>query len=179
LYLKKEVSRADWADWLFQNHIFVVSDYAEKLATQFEASKDLVVASSILHDIADAVMARENPKHEEESNKIAEEFLKKCDFNEEEIEIIVYDAIRFHGCKNGETPKTLVGKVMASADAVAHLKSKFYDYALETLQKNESMEEIRDWALPKIERDYKNKIFFDEVRKEVKIDYDRVKSLFN
>jgi len=179
LYNKKENTRDEWADWLYKNHIFLVAEYSKQLAKRYEANSDLVVAASILHDIADAVMQRENPGHEEKSNKIAEEFLAECDFTEEEIKIIVGDIIKFHGCKKGEVPKTLEGKIMASADAMAHLKSNFYDFALGMKQKDENLnEKIRNWALSKIERDYYNKIFFDEIRNEVKNDYERVKELF-
>lgn len=179
LYERKESTRADWADWLYQNHIFVVAKYAEELANRFGANIDLVVSASILHDIADAIMARENLEHEEKSNEIARELLKECGFTADEIVIIVDDAIKFHGCKNGNLPKTLEGKVMASADALAHLKSNFYDYALKKLLNDgDSVEEIRKWALPKIERDYRNKIFFGDVRSETTRDYERVKALF-
>ncbi len=75
-------------------------------------------------------------------------------------------------------PKTLEGKVMATADAMAHLKSNFYDYALDTLKKTDTVDDINNWALPKIERDYRDKIFFEDVRLELKSDYERVKGLF-
>ena len=178
LYDKKENTRDEWADWLYKNHIFLVAKYSKQLAKRYGVNSDLAFAASMLHDIADAVMQRENPRHEEKSNKIAEEFLKECDFTKEEIKIIVGDIIKFHGCKNGEVPKTLEGKIMASADAMAHLKSNFYDFALEIKQKDENLNEIKNWALFKIERDYHKKIFFDEIRNEVKNDYERVQELF-
>lgn len=178
LYERKENTRDEWADWLCNNHIFIVAKYSEQLSKRYGANKDLAMAASMLHDIADAKIPRENPEHEERSNKIAEELLAECDFTKNEIEIIRNDILKFHSCKNGEMPKTLEGKIMASADAMAHLKSSFYDFALEMKQKNESLNEIRNWALSKIERDYYKKIFSDEIRKEVKKDYERVKNLF-
>lgn len=178
LYERKQTGRADWADYLYQKHIFIVAENAKLLAKRFGANMDIVIAASMLHDIADAIMARENPEHEERGNLIARDYLKECDFGADEIKIIVDDAIKFHGCKNSEIPKTLEGKVMATADATAHLKSDFYDYALIFLKKTDSMEEIKNWALPKIERDYWSKIFFDEIRTEAKVDYERVKALF-
>ncbi len=178
LYKSKNPNRGDWADWLFENHIVVVAENARQLASRFGGNSDLAEAASLLHDIADAIMARENPLHEEQSKLIAREYLRESHFSAEEIQIIVDDAIQFHGCRNGEFPKTLDGKIMATADALAHIKSNFYDYALEVLKKTDTLDEIRNWALPKIERDYRNKIFFDEVRLEIKSDYERVKGLF-
>ncbi len=178
LYGKKDTGRADWADWLYQNHIFLVADNAKQLAKRFGGNSDIVVSASMLHDIADAIMSRENPLHEEKSKEIARNLLSECKFSEDEIDIIVNDAIEFHGCKNGLIPKTLEGKVMATADAMAHLKSNFYDYALDTLKKTDTVDDINNWALPKIERDYRDKIFFEDVRLELKSDYERVKGLF-
>ena len=178
IYQARNPDRADWADWLFENHIFVVAGYAEKLAERFGANKELAMAAGMLHDIADAIMSRENPEHELKSEEIARSLLQQTGFWEQEIKIIVDDAIRFHGCHGTNLPQTLEGKVMATADALAHLATKFYDFALERLREKESLAEIRTWASSKIERDYLKKIFFAEVRTEIFQDYKRVKRLF-
>lgn len=76
-------------------------------------------------------------------------------------------------------PNFLEGKVMATADAVAHLTTNFYNQFLSRITGDgRSPEEIPDWVLEKIERDFIKKIFFDEVREEVRADYERVKQLF-
>lgn len=65
---------------------------------------------------------------------------------------------------------------MATADAVVHLTSDFYTYALSALpDEGKTLEQIREWALPKIERDFHTKIFFDEIREEVYQDYEKAK----
>ncbi|MDO8505364.1 MAG: HD domain-containing protein [bacterium] len=160
LYSARNPNRADWADWLYRNHIFIVTDNAGKLAERFGAQKDLAMAAAMLHDVADAVMPRESEHHEEESIKLAKCFLVESGFSEDEIKIIVDDAIRFHGCHGVSLPQTVEGKVMSTADALAHLQTEFYDFALRALQKNEAIEQIREWALSKIERDFRKKIFF-------------------
>jgi len=178
LYLAKASDRDDWADWLFENHVFVVAKNAERIAERFGAKKDLAIAAAMLHDVADSVMSREDESHEEKSLSMARRLLCECNFSEEEISIIVDDAIRFHGCRGVNIPKTLEGRAMASADAIAHLQTDFYDFALKTLQKEETMENIRLWALPKIERDYRIKISFEELRGEMNAEYERAKNLF-
>lgn len=178
LYEEKRDTRADLADWLYENHIFVVAENASKLVDRFGGRKDIAVAASMLHDVADAVMLREDKRHEEKSNSIAEKFLKESNFSEDEIKTIVDDAIRFHGCKNGEIPKTLEGKIMATADALAHLQTNFYDFIIDFYKGKDSLEDIKNWGLSKIERDYRDKIFFEEVREEVTSSYDRLKTLF-
>src|ERR1035437_1094128 len=166
LYQVRNPNRAEWADWLADNHIFVVSEYAGKFADKYGANKDLCMAAAMLHDIADSVMVRENSEHEEKSYEMARALLRATGFTEKEIVVIVDDAIRFHGCHDGNNPKSLEGKVMAAADGLAHIKTNFYDFALQRLKTNESPEEIRNWAIPKIERDYRKKISFPEIREE-------------
>lgn len=180
LYLAKNESRADWADWLYAHHVFVVAGYGGELANRFGANKELSMAAGMLHDIADAVMKRENPEHEEKSMEIARGLLRDAGFNDEEIKIVVDDAIRLHGCHNGITPRTFEGKVMATADALAHLKTDFYDHAVKTFRaQKESAEDIKQWIFSKLERDFNAKILFDEIKEEAKPDYERLKSFFS
>lgn len=175
LYLAKHPERGDWADWLYADHIFVVAEYAGELAARYGAKKDLAMAAGMLHDIADAVMSRFDSRHEAESVKIARQFLGESGFSDEEIRIVVDDAIRFHSCHDEAIPSSPEGKVMATADALAHLKTDFYPHAVELRKQRMSMDEIRAWALPKIERDFQAKIRFDEVREAVRPDYERLK----
>jgi len=179
LYLSKNDSRDSWADWLYENHIFLVSDKAGELADKYGANREIAVASAMLHDIADAVMSRFTELHEEESFKIAKSFLKNSCFSDEEIAVIVDDAMKFHSCRDGNIPNTLEGKVMATADAVIHLSSNFYEHAiLEKKKDGMTIPEISLWAIPKIERDFNIKIFFEDERKEMFPYYEKQKSLF-
>jgi hypothetical protein len=179
LYGAKHPERADWADWLYANHVLIVGDYAEQLAERYGARKDLAVAAALLHDVADAVMQRENPLHEETSFDMARQLLRETGFNEEEVALIVDDAIRFHSCKDGQSPRSLEGKVMAAADGVAHVATDFYDFGIQKFNDDgESTEATKAWGLPKIERDYWKKISFEDLRKEHEAGYERVKALF-
>lgn len=179
LYLSKNESKDGWADWMYENHIFLVADKAGELANKYGASSELVMASAMLHDIADAVMSRFADSHEVESLKIAKIFLEESGFSNEEIAIVVDDAIKFHSCRNGHIPKTSEGKIMATADAVIHLSSNFYEHAiLEKKKDGTPIEEIKDWAIPKIERDFNTKIFFEDVKKEMFPYYEKQKALF-
>jgi putative nucleotidyltransferase with HDIG domain len=178
LYLTKNPKRADWADWLFENHIFVVAKKAGELADRFGAKKELCEAAALLHDIADTVMRREDERHDVESESIARMLLEKTGFSAQEITIIVDDAIHFHSCKNGKLPQTLEGKIMATADALAQLQTNFFEFALETFQQYKSRDDIKKWALSKIERDFRVKIFFVEVQDQVIKDYEKAKSVF-
>jgi len=178
LYEVKNPNRADWADWLYEHHVFIVAENAKILAKRYGANEEVVMASAMLHDVADAEMSRFDDRHKNRSIEIASDFSLKAGFSEKEVEDII-DALQYHNCRDGQIPSSLEGKVMATADAVAHLATNYYTLALEALVKEEkAKDQIRSWALPKIERDFTNKIFFDEVREEVRGDYERVKDLF-
>lgn len=140
------------------------------------ANKELAMAAGMLHDVADAVMSRHDPRHTEESTRMAREMLTACAFSEEEIRTIVNDALAFHGCHHGQVPQTLEGKVMATADALVHLQTDFYAHGIEAMRATKTNEEIGRWVFPKLERDLNDKILFDEIREEARPDYERVKA---
>ena len=180
LYTEKNTSRAkDWADYMYRDHIFKVADKARELAERFGANPELAVAAAMLHDIADSVMSRENRKHETESMNIARGILRISGFTDEEITIIVDDAIKYHSCHGTETPKTFEGKIMATADAVVHLQSDFYDFAVQTfMARGEKNSDILHWGMERTDRDFNKKIFFPEVQDEVRPDFERSRRRF-
>ena len=180
LYLDKNTSREkDWADYLHASHVYKVADTARELAERFNANADIAVAAAMLHDVADAVMPRKDPRHEHESMTIARSLLRACGFTDEEIKIVVDDAIKHHSCIGGDQPKTLEGKVMATADAVVHLQTDFYDFAVKSFtERGERNADISKWGLEKTDRDFNKKIFFLEVQEEVRPDFERERRRF-
>ncbi len=178
LYLARREKRAAWADWLHDHHVFVVADFAGMIAERIGANKELAMAAGMLHDIADAVMSRFDSKHKEESDRIARELLLQTGYGPDEIAVIVDDAIQFHACSSGNIPATLEGKAMATGDALGHLKTDFYSFGIHMMKKEKTVEEIKKWGLPKIERDFNDKILFDDIREETRTDYERAKALF-
>jgi HD superfamily phosphodiesterase len=179
LYSAKDPNRADWADWIYENHVLLVADEAVKIAVEFGGNPDLAEAAGLLHDVADAVMKREDSGHEENSLAIARNFMRKAGYALNEIAIVVDDAIVRHGCHGDIRPATLEGKAMASGDAVVHLVSDFYEFAEKEMLVMDSRRDIARWALPKIDRDFINKIAYDDVRKKVEPDYIRLKNHFH
>ena len=177
LYAQKNSDRDEWADWLYPNHVVVVTENAERLAELYDANAELAAAAAVLHDVADAVMAREKPEHEKRSIELAMQLLEQTGFTREERDVVA-DALRLHSCRT-ELPHSLEGRVMAAADGLAHVATDFYDFAIrEKHKEGETDEQIRAWGMPKIDRDYYKKISFDDLREEVAADYERVKALF-
>lgn len=156
----------------------VVGYNAVELAKRFKAPVDQCRAAAILHDIADVRMSRFDPQHEEETLNMARKLLRGAGFNDEEIATIVDDALKFHSCHDGVKPSTLVGKILATADALGHLNTDFYTYTTQNLMPSRPEEQKRSWAAKKIPRDYYDKIAFDNVRKETKSNFDKLSALF-
>ena len=179
LYASNEPDRADWASWLIDNHVLVVADYATGLALKHGADLVLSRAAALLHDIADVRMKRNNKDHVEESLRIARGLMSDFGFSEEDITIVVDDAIRFHSCHDQERPSSLEGKILSTSDSLAHLKTDFYIFATWALGRENSLEEVKSWTLKKLERDLNTKIFFDDVREDVRPDYETIKKLFS
>lgn len=178
LYNAKDPQRTEWADWLGEHHVFTVADNATKLARRFGANPELARAAALLHDIADTKMSRFDPAHEEASLMIARDLLRSAHFAAKEIDNIVEDAIRYHSCHDGHVPESLEGKVLATADSLAHLQTDFYVFATWSLGKHKSYEDTKTWVLKKIHRDFHDKILFSEVQQEVRADYDQLETLF-
>lgn len=179
LYHAEHPDRAEWADWIYEGHVVLVGNEAKSIASRFGGNLELAEAAGLLHDVADTVMKRERPDHEARSFEIARKLLTECGFSEDEITTVVDDAIAKHSCHGDVRPESLEGKVMASADGVVHMKSDFYSIAESRRKQFQTPQEIADWALPKIERDFNNKIAFEELREEVRPEYDRLKTHFS
>ncbi len=170
---------ADWAEYMLSSHVFAVANKAGEIAERFGANKELATAAGMLHDVADAVLKRQDPRHGDESKSIARKFLSEFGFTDDEIRIVVDDAIEYHSCRGNDAPQTPEGKAMATADAVVHLQSDFYEFAVDIFTKRgESAAEIKKWGLEKIDRDFNKKIFFPEVKNEVRADFERLKARF-
>lgn len=180
LYNDKLDGREDWADWLYPNHVVIVARNAKKIAKLKGADVELSQVAALLHDVADFKMKRANPKHEEESLKTAREVMEQNGYSEDEIKLVVDDAIRYHSCHGNERPKSKEGLVLATADSLAHLQTNFYLFAVWEFGKSGlSLNDLKEWVLKKIERDLFNKISFDDIREEVRPDYEMIKNLFS
>ncbi len=168
-----------WTEYLYEHHIFFVADMARDLSVEFWVDPEFAVAASLLHDIADAIVDRTHPDHMKISEMTALDLLEKAWFWKEEIDIIVYDIIAKHSCRNGTKPTSIEWQIMTTADAIYHLVSDFCEFAIaQNIRKWQSPETIRKWWLAKIERDFFIKISFDEVRERYRADYERCKKLF-
>lgn len=173
-------SKQNIALWMWQNHLQFVAQKALELSGKFNANADLAVAGAFLHDFGDVFVSRHANNHEEISKQEAIKVLQKADYSSQEIQEILENVIAPHSCYEGNMPETLEGKVLATADALAHLTTDFYvQFAWKNMPDGKSYQEFLVWVSEKLERDFNDKIFFEEIKKEVQEKYLALKLVFN
>ncbi len=80
-----------------------------------------------------------------------------------------------HRCKKYK-PQTLEQKILATADAISHFKPPFYLW-FSTISTKPLKEQLES-NLQKLERDYNEKIFFEDERNSVRKEYEVLKNWF-
>ncbi len=182
IYKEASANSDSWIDWGYPNHVLKVVHYAEQLAYRFKGNIEFVVAGALLHDIADAVMPRGGAEHQQKSEVMAKELLTDCEFSDAETAVIINDVIAPHSCREG-APEMVEGKILATADAMAHLLTDFYvvfcwrHYG--AAGNDLSYKQYKEWVLKRLEKDFHRKIQFDEVRKETLPSYSALKQVFS
>ena len=174
-----ESSQESFAQWMWANHVPVVAKKTEELAQKFGADEDLAVAGAWLHDFGDAFVHRHSDQHEEISENKAIEVLKQSGYSEQEINKILEEIIAPHSCRDGFLPEIIEGKVLATADALAHLTTDFYiQFTWMHLPENKTYDEFVEWVTEKLDRDFNSKIFFDQIKEEVRSKYEALVLVF-
>ena len=141
-------------------HIKPVIEYSKQMADKYNADKEAVWLGATLHDIAR--LTDEEP-HDEIGSAKAYNLLIEKGFDKELAEK-VKSIILTHRCRK-YSPETVEQKIVASADAMAHFLPPFYLWIGKYSSKN--FEGIVEGNLRKIERDYNEKIFFEDEKKMV------------
>lgn len=168
-----------FGQWMWKNHVPFVAHKAEELATTYGANTDWAVAGAWLHDFGDAFVYRFDEKHEALSEDKAREVLTDAGYSLEESSEVIENIIAPHSCKEGFFPQTLEGKVLATADALAHLSTDFYvQFTWLHIPEGKTYEEFLIWVEEKLDRDFNSKIFFDEVKEQIRPRYEALREVF-
>lgn len=103
-------------DWKY--HIVPVVKYAKKLARKYKVDAEILELAALLHDIG-----RVDIKHDEDHHivgvPIAEKILRKLDYSDKIIGEIKH-VVASHRTSQGPKPRTMIAKIVANADALAH-----------------------------------------------------------
>lgn len=176
LYLN---SNREMARWMWNNHVQIVADFARTLAIKYHADVTMCVDGALLHDIGDVWMERDDKMFDNKSQTESTRILQNAKYTVSQIEIIVGKIIAPHSCYPNNMPTTLEGKILATADALAHLTTPFYESLHNMgLPKQISLQEFNTWVTQKINRDYHSKIFFEDERTQVKPNYTQLLNIF-
>jgi len=142
-------------------HVNPVIEYSKQMAEKYKADADAIWLSAILHDIAR--LSDEEP-HDEIGSEKAYELLLEKGF-EKDLAEKVKGIILTHRCRK-YPPETLEQKILATADAMAHFLPPFYFWT--SKYSNLPFADQMEKFMKKMERDFHEKIFFEEERETVK-----------
>ncbi|MFH0949215.1 MAG: HD domain-containing protein [Candidatus Aenigmatarchaeota archaeon] len=163
--------------WFIDLHLKPMKEIAFELAEKLDADKTVIELAVWLHDITHVIGIKKIPHdHPKVNSDFAEKFLKENGFDENTIKNVCH-CILNHGCQDGRIPKTLEGKIIASADAMAHIKNfEMLLFAGFYLNKYDN-KEVYNWLKAKISRDWKQKIMLPEAKEMIKERYHEIEIL--
>lgn len=168
-YRHSDADAKEFYELFWNIHLKPVIEYSKQMAEKYKADMDAVWLGAIFHDIAR--LTDEEPHDEIGSEKAYQTLIKKG-FNEELAEK-VKRIVLTHRCRK-YPPEIIEQKIVASADAMAHFLPPFYLWIGKYSSKK--FAEMLDGNLRKIERDYNEKIFFEDEKKMVEEQYKILKS---
>lgn len=165
--------------WFFAGHVLLTAQNAQEIAVKVGANAEISVLAALFHDIARTWDVNDEPALMDQSLLKAEEIMKKYNYTDHEIKQVKL-AITTHSCRE-KLPETEEGKVLATADALAHLLSDFY-FILPFngwLNIDADFADYKNWLLEKIERDLHKKIFYPEYQTKAQPKYEAIKTVFS
>ena len=169
--LVKAECRANGLGWFYDVHLVAVENCAKLLLEKLpKADKEIVMLGVWLHDLQ-RVRGIEGD-HVKIGALEAKKVMREFNYPRWKIEAL-REIVLSHSCQKGLAPKTLEGKILATADAMSHFTN---DFSLEiAVTGRRDVKGFKKWALEKIERDYHKKIFFPFAKKIVAKHYRALK----
>ncbi len=139
---------------VWDNHIISVMMYADALAVQNGADREVCALAALLHDYAGIYDYKYYEDHHIHSGKAARYLLTYFNYPNDKIEKVV-DAIFTHRGSKTFTYNSIEGEVLANADALAH----FFEYesllTYASKQRQLSPQQSQQFVRAKIERSYR------------------------
>jgi uncharacterized protein len=167
--VKNEAEEDDW-----KYHIVPVVKYAKELAKILNADEDVAELAALLHDIGR--LRFESGDHDVTGVPEAEKILKELNCPSEIIDEVKHCVESHRGSKN-VVPKTIIAKIIANADAMAHfdILPVFFFWR----SQDSSFEEAFKWVDEKIDRDWDKKLTLPEARKLMVDKHNAIRLILN
>lgn len=142
-------------------HIEPVVKSAKNLALKFNADVQVVEIASYLHDVTKITGDRE--KHHITGAKYAEDFLSKYNIEEWKVESIK-NCIKKHRGLSEYTRDTIEEKIVATADAIAHIEHPLTLFYAWYGKRQCQIDEGADGIINKLQKSW-GKIEFEDVKR--------------
>ena len=153
-------------------HINPVVKIAKKMAKDLDADIQIVEIAAYMHDITK--MTGERKDHHITGAIYTRDFLKNYNIEEYKVNKIM-DCIKKHRGNSEFSRNTLEEKIIATADAVAHIEHPLTLFYAWYGRRNCSIDDGADGILSKLNRSW-NKIEFDYIKQK---EMDKYKYLIN
>lgn len=148
--------------WFYRGHLLAVEKYSRYLLRKLpKANRQIVMLGVWLHDLQR--VREKSGDHQKVGAREAGKVMRDFGYGKDTIDK-VQKIILTHSCDQ-KRPCSLEGKVLATADALSHYTNDFYLQIAITDIRN--LAEFKTWALEKLKRDYRVKIFFPFARKKI------------
>jgi len=161
-------SKFEENDWKY--HILPVVKYTKKLARVYKIDMEVAELAALLHDIG-----RVDIKHDEDHHivgiPIAEKILRNFSYPEKVIKEIKH-VVASHRTSKGPKPKTIIAKIVANADAMAHFDILPVFFWWRKSKKEYTFEEAISWVKNKIDNDWRKKITLPAAKEISKKNYE-------
>ncbi|MFH0845955.1 MAG: HD domain-containing protein [Patescibacteria group bacterium] len=166
-----------FGDTVFNFHILPVVKHSLNLGKVLKADLEVLELAALLHDYAGILNFEYYKDHHEHGARLAKDILMELNYPEEKIKQ-VQDCILNHRGSVFRKKESIEEKIIASADAMAHiteLPDMFYlTYGIHKHKTKEGIE----WLRKKIEKSW-NKIELDEGKELVRKDFEIAMYLLN
>lgn len=156
-------------------HIESVVNNAELLADKFNADKEICIISAWLHDIASITDYNLYEEHHIHGAKIAEEILKKFNYENDKIEAIKKCILNHRGSIDNKR-LSIEEQIIADADAISHFDNIPSLLYLVYIKKQMSIEEGKNFVKSKLQRSY-NKLS-DDSKEIYRKKFDNIMQIF-
>ncbi len=177
-YLANEIKSSKHCEsWFYKEHLLVVEKLALDLCNLYPAAnRDAVILSVWFHDIGRAHGHDKN--HDLYGANYAKKVLTENNFDKNLIDLVT-NSCKTHSCDKNGKPKSLEGKILATADALSHYHNGFYLRILHSWSKKintahypklankPSYQKLKTKLFQKINRDFNEKIFFEEAKQAI------------
>lgn len=166
--VQEKFNQEDW-----QYHMLPMIKNSLRLAKIYKVDKNIVELAALMHDIALTKNVDDN-NHHLTGVPMAAKILKRFNYDQKIIKDISH-CIESHRSSKGPKPKTMLAKIIANADAMAHFE--VFPVLIYYRAKKHSFEETMKWVTEKIERDWRKKLTLPAAKKIVKKKYLAIKLL--